>query len=62
LPFAGFIKAHHILLVSRLRVNVAEVNYIDRVTAKWAFILEKPVARRRVSHYKAKVVNDFLRY
>jgi hypothetical protein len=62
LPFAGFIKDRHILLVSSLRVNIAEVNYIDGVRAKWVFILEKPVARKRVSHYKAKVVNDLLRY
>jgi hypothetical protein len=47
---AGFIKAHHIFLVRRLRVNVAEVNYIDGVTAKWAFIVENPVGKRRFSH------------
>ena len=62
MSFSGYIKARHILPVNSLRVNVAEVNYIDGVTTKWAFILEKPVARRRVSHYKAKVVNEFLRY
>ena len=58
----ALLGAHHIFHVSGLRVNVAEVNFIDGDIAKWAFIVEKPVGKSRVSHYKTKVVNDFLGY
>jgi len=43
-------------------INFTEENFTDGNIAKWDFIAVKPLGKRSVSHYKAKMVNDFHGY